>query len=409
MSEYFDRHETRSPLTRENALFRDLRAMLKIAKMRAPALRHQLKGIDIDALKKRADLAVIPVIRKSDLAERQAVDPPFGGLSATRTAHLKRLLASPGPIFEPEGHARDWWGTARALHAAGFRKGDVVLNTFSYHLTPGGRMMECGAITLGCPVIPAGPGNVEQQLDAIVAYKPVGYCGTPDFLKILLDRAAEKAIDASSIKKAMVSGAALPDSLRKDLIQRGVRVRQAYGTAELGLVAFESEASDGLISNETVCIEIVKPGTDEPVVDGDVGEVVVTRLNADYPLLRFGTGDLSAIVKGTSPCGRTNIRIRGWLGRADQTTKVKGMFVHPAQVAEIGKRHPELGRLRLVVTRDGEQDAMTLHAELTNGGAMDAVLCTLQAVTKLRAGVKAVPPGSLPNDGKIIADERPIG
>ena len=409
MAEFYDRHETRSPLTRENALFRDLRAVLKIAKMRAPALRGQLKGIDIDGLKKRADLAAIPVIRKSDLVDRQGAEPPFGGLAATRTAHLKRLLVSPGPIFEPEGHARDWWGTARALHAAGFRKGDVVLNTFSYHLTPGGHMMECGAIALGCPVIPAGPGNVEQQIDAINVYKPGGYCGTPDFLKILLDRAHERGNGATSITKAMVSGAALPESLRKDLSKRGVRVQQSYGTAELGLVAYESDAMDGMISNENVCIEIVKPGTDEPVKDGDVGEVVVTRLNADYPLLRFGTGDLSAMMKGASPCGRTNARIRGWLGRADQTTKVKGMFVHPSQIAEIGKRHPELGRLRLVVTREGEQDAMTLHAERGGEGSVDAVASTLQAITKLRGGVKAVPPGSLPNDGKIIADERPVG
>ncbi len=409
MAEYFDRHETRTPLARENAFFRELRAILKIARMRAPALRQQLKSVEIDSLKKRADLAVIPVIRKSELAERQANEPPFGGLAATRAAKLRRLLVSPGPIFEPEGHARDWWGSARAMYAAGFRKGDIVLNTFSYHLTPGGHMMECGATTLGCPVIPAGPGNVEQQIDAIRAYKPDAYCGTPDFLKILLDRAADMKVDASSLKKALVSGAALPASLRKDLSKRGVAVLQAYGTAELGMVAYESEAMDGLISNENVCIEIVKPGTDEPVKEGEVGEVVVTRLNADYPLLRFGTGDLSAVMKGPSPCGRTNVRIKGWLGRADQTTKVKGMFVHPSQIAEVGKRHPELGRLRLVVTREGEQDAMVLHAERKGDGPVDEIAATLQAITKLRGAVKAVAPDSLPNDGKIIADERPVG
>lgn len=409
MAEYFDRHETRTPLARENALFRDLRAILKIAKMRAPALRRQLKGIDIDGLKKRADLASIPVIRKADLSERQAGEPPFGGLAATRTANLRRLLVSPGPIFEPEGHARDWWGTARAMYAAGFRKGDVVLNTFSYHLTPGGHMTESGAAALGCPVIPAGPGNVEQQIDAIRAYRPDAYSGTPDFLKILLDRAADMKVDASSLKKALVSGAALPASLRKELSKRGVVVFEAYGTAELGMVAYESTAMAGLISNENVCIEIVKPGTDDPVKDGEVGEVVVTRLNADYPLLRFGTGDLSAVMKDPSPCGRTNVRIRGWLGRADQTTKVKGMFVHPSQVAEIGKRHPELGRLRLVVTREGEQDTMVLHAERKSDGPVEEIASTLQAITKLRGSVKVVAPGSLPNDGKIIADERPVG
>ena len=409
MTDHFDRHETRTPLSRNNALFRDLRACLKIARTRAPALRQQLKGIDVDALKKRADLAAIPVIRKSDLGPRQASDPPFGGLVATRAAHLKRLLVSPGPLFEPEGHARDWWGTARAMHAASFRKGDIVLNTFSYHLTPGGHMMESGAMALGCPVIPAGPGNVEQQLDAIRAYKPVAYCGTPDFLKILLDRALEVKTDARSLTKALVSGAALPASLRKDLVKRGVAVRQAYGTAELGLVAYEGDAMDGLISNENVIIEIVRPGTDEPVANGEVGEVVVTRLNADLPLLRFGTGDLSAVLEGPSACGRTNLRIKGWLGRADQTTKVKGMFVHPAHVAEIGRRHPELQRLRLVVTRQDEQDQMVLHVERKGEGPIEAIASSLQAITKLRGTIMPVPPGSLPNDGKVISDERPVG
>ena len=409
MTEHFDRQETRSPATRENALFRDLRACLKIARMRAPALRAQLKGVDIDGIKKRADLAAIPVIRKSELMDRQANDAPFGGLVATRAANLRRLLVSPGPIFEPEGHARDWWGSARALFAAGFRKGDIVLNTFSYHLTPGGFMMECGAVTIGCPVIPAGPGNVEQQLDALRVYQPSAYCGTPDFLKILLDRVVETK-SAPSIKKALVSGAALPASLRKELEKRGVAVRQAYGTAELGLVAYESEAMEGLIANENICLEIVTPGTSDPVNDGEVGEVVVTRLNADYPLLRFGTGDLSAVLKGVSPCGRTNMRIAGWMGRADQRTKVKGMFVDPVQIAEVGRRHPELGRLRLVVSRDGEQDAMALHVESHNGDASsDTLANTLLAVTKLRGAVKIVAPGSLPNDGKVIADERPIG
>lgn len=406
MTDHYDRLETRSAASRENALFRELRAVLKIARTRAPALREQIKGLDIDAIRRRADLAAIPVIRKSDLAQRQAGEPPFGGLAATRPGQLRRLLVSPGPIFEPEGHARDWWGTARALHAAGFRKGDVVLNTFSYHLTPGGHMMECGAAALGCPVIPAGPGAVEQQIDAIRHYKPVAYCGTPDFLKILLDRAGEAG---ASLKKAAVSAAALPASLRGELIGRGLSVLQSYGTAELGLVAYESEAVEGMISNENVLIEIVRPGTNEPVPEGEVGEVVVTRLNADYPLLRFGTGDLSAVLPGASPCGRTNLRIRGWLGRADQRTKVKGMFVDPAQIAEIGKRHPDLGRLRLVVTRENEQDAMTLRVERAGDGPLDAVAATLQAVTKLRGGVEAVAPGSLPNDGVVIADERPVG
>ena len=335
MAEYFDRHETRTPLARENALFRDLRAILKIAKTRAPTLRQQLKGIDIDRLKKRADLAAIPVVRKSELSERQANDPPFGDLVATRSASLRRLLVSPGPIFEPEGHARDWWGSARAMYAAGFRKGDIVLNTFSYHFTPDGHMMDCGAVALNCPVIPAGPGNVEQQIDAIRAYRPTAYCGTPNFLKVLLDRADEMNVDASSIRKALVCGAAMPQSLRKEFIQRGVAVFQAYATSDLGTVAYESEAMDGLISNENICLEIVKPGTDEAASDGEIGEVVVTRLNADYPLLRFATGDLSALMRGPSACGRTNVRIKGWLGRAEQTAgmnpKVAGLVPNNAK------------------------------------------------------------------------------
>ena len=294
---------------------------------------------------------------------------------------------SPGPIFEPEGTGKDFWGAARALFAAGFRAGDIVHNSFSYHLTPGGFMMELGAHALGCAVIPAGTGNTEQQLEAIAHFKPAGYLGTPDFLKILLDAAAKAGKDASSIERGLVSGAALPLSLRQELAARGVAVLQCYATADLGVIAYESEAREGMIVNETVLVEIVRPGTGDPVAIGEVGEVVVTSFNPDYPMIRLATGDLSAVLPGRSPCGRTNMRITGWMGRADQTTKVKGMFVHPAQVAEIGKRHPELGRLRLAVTRADEQDVMTLQAECA---ASDGVICagavtaTLQSVTKLR-------------------------
>jgi phenylacetate-CoA ligase len=409
--EHYDRAETRSPAARENTLFRDLRGVLKIARPRAPALRAQLKGIDLEGVKTRADLAGIPLVRKSDLKTMQEDTPPFGGLAASRCASLKRLLVSPGPIFEPEGHAKDWWGAARAFFAAGFRKGDIVLNCFSYHLTPGGHIMESGALALGCPVIPAGIGNTDQQIDAMRYLKPTGYCGTPDFLKILLDRAAEMKSDASSVKRGLVSGAALPGTLRKELKQRGVQVFQAYATADLGVIAYESEESEGVIVNEGLIVEIVRPGTGEPVANGEVGEVVVTRLNADYPLLRFATGDLSALLPARSRCGRTNIQLKGWMGRADQATKVKGMFVNPSQVAEVQKHHPELIRLRLVVTRKGEQDVMTLRAEAKNGGngLCEAVGSTLQAVTKLRGAVEVVAPGSLPNDGKVIADERPVG
>ncbi|MCB1540036.1 MAG: AMP-binding protein [Rhodoblastus sp.] len=409
MSEFFDRYETRPAKARETAFFRDLRAVLKISRARASALRGQLKGVDIDAIKSRVDLARVPVVRKSDLKAMQADNPPFGGLTAVRAMQLKRILVSPGPIFEPEGFGKDWWGAARALHAAGMRKGDLMLNAFSYHLTPGGHIMESGAHALSCTVIPAGVGNTEQQLEAIQYLKPTAYCGTPDFLKVLLDKARAVSVDASSIKRALVSGAALPNSLRDELEKAGVTVRQCYATADLGVIAYESDALQGMIVNEGCLVEIVKPGTGDPVAEGEVGEVVVTRLNADYPLLRFATGDLSAVLPGKSPCGRTNMRIRGWLGRADQTTKVKGMFVHPSQVAEIARRHPELGRLRLVVRREKEQDVMVLHAEGNGACKPDPIAETLQAITKLRGKVEIVTTGSLPNDGKIIADERPVG
>jgi len=320
-------------------------------------------------------------------------------------------LMSPGPIFEPEGHGGDFWNSSRALFAAGFRSGDVVHNSFSYHLTPGGFILESGAHALGCAVVPGGIGNTEQQLDAIAHLKPVGYTGTPDFLKILLDNAAKTGKDVSSIKRGLVSGAALPSSLRAELKSRGITVMQCYATAELGVIAYETEALEGMVINESVIVEIVRPGTGDPVAEGEVGEVVVTSFNPDYPMIRLATGDLSAIMPGRSPCGRTNARIKGWMGRADQTTKIKGMFVHPGQIAEVAKRHPELGRVRLSVTREAEQDAMTLAAECAAqaGGLVDAVAATLQSVTKLKGRVTLVAPGTLPNDGKIIADERPIG
>lgn len=407
MPDFYDRYESRAHSARETALFRDLRALLKIARARAPALRRQLKTVEVDGLRTRADLAAIPLVRKSDLKPAQAERPPFGGLVTTRASHLKRILVSPGPIFEPEGHGKDWWGAARALYAAGMRKGDVILNTFSYHLTPGGHIMESGAHALGCAVIPAGPGNTEQQIEAIQYLRPTAYCGTPDFLKILLDRATASGVDATSITKALVSGAALPATLRDELATRGVLAHQAYATADVGVIAYESRIDAGLVVNEGVIVEIVRPGSGDPVAAGEVGEVVVTRINADYPLLRFATGDLSAFLPGRSPCGRTNLRLRGWLGRADQTTKVKGMFVHPSQVIEIGKRHPELGRLRLVVGREKEQDTMVLRAE--GKGSANALAETLQAITKLRGEVEFVARGTLPNDGKVIADERPVG
>jgi phenylacetate-CoA ligase len=350
----------------------------------------------------------LPVLRKSDLLELQKANPPLGGLNATPIDRLARLFMSPGPIFEPEGHGSDAYRFARALFAAGFRKGELVHNTFAYHLTPAGRIAESGAHALGCPVFPAGVGNTEQQVQAIAGMKPRHYIGTPSFLKIILEKAREMGADVSSLRHALVSGEALPPSLRAELAEHGVAVLQAYATADVGLIAYESEAKEGLIVDEGAIVEIVRPGTGTPVPDGEVGEVVVTVLNPDYPLIRFGTGDMSAVLAGTSPCGRTNLRIKGWMGRADQTTKVKGMFVHPGQIAEIAKRHPEVTRARLEVTGEKGQDAMTLVCETAASDAAlaDAVAQSLSSVTKLRGTVKLVGVGDLPNDGKVIADLR---
>jgi phenylacetate-CoA ligase len=408
--DHYDELETRDPEARERELLGRLPDLIALA-LSAPGWGEQLAGVQPNAVTSRAALAALPVLRKSDLLARQKTHPPFGGFNVTAPGKVRRLLMSPGPIFEPEGEGRDWWGAARALFAAGFRSGGVVHNSFAYHLTPGGFIMESGAHALGCAVIPAGTGNTEQQLEAIAHLRPAGYLGTPDFLKVLLDTAVKTGKDVSSLERGLVSGAALPGSLRQELSQRGVKVLQCYATAELGVIAYESEALEGMIVNETLLVEIVRPGTGDPVAAGEVGEVVVTSFNPDYPMIRLATGDLSAVLVGKSPCGRSNMRIKGWMGRADQTTKVKGMFVHPAHVAEVGKRHAQLSRLRLTVTREGEQDVMVLRVECgaPSSGLLDEVAATLQSVTKLRGTVELVAPGSLPNDGKIIADERPVG
>jgi phenylacetate-CoA ligase len=407
MAEHYDALESRDPAIRERDQSARLTEIIARA-MTAPGWAKHLSGVNPDAVTSRAALAKLPVLRKSDISALQKEHPPFGGLNVTPPGKARRLLMSPGPIFEPEGEGSDWWGAARAVYAAGFRSGDIVHNSFAYHLTPGGFILESGARALGCAVIPGGVGNTEQQLEAIAHYKPSGYVGTPDFLKILLDTAEKSGKDATSIKRGLVSGAALPPSLREELRGRGVAVLQCYATAELGVIAYESEAREGMIANETVLVEIVRPGTGDPVPDGEVGEVVVTSFNPDYPMIRLGTGDLSALMSGVSRCGRTNARIKGWMGRADQTAKVKGMFVHPRQVAEIAVRHPELKRLRLVVDRKDEQDTMTLLAECGSPGAAleSTVAATLQSITKLKGAVKLVAPGTLPNDGKLIADER---
>jgi len=410
MPDFCDSLEARDPAMRERAQLAELRMAVANA-LTAPGWAKHLSGNDATTVNSRAALAKLPVLRKSDIAVLQKEYPPFGGLNVTAPGRVRRLLMSPGPIFEPEGLGDDWWGAARACYAAGFRRGDIVHNAFAYHLTPGGFILESGATALGCAVIPGGVGNTEQQLEAIAHYRPSGYVGTPDFLKILLDTAEKTGKDASSFKRALVSGAALPGSLRDELGKRGVAVLQCYATAELGVIAYESETREGMIVNETVILEIVRPGTGDPVAAGEVGEVVVTSFNPDYPMIRLATGDLSALMPGVSPCGRTNMRIKGWMGRADQTAKVKGMFVHPKQIAEVAARHPQVTRLRLVVGREAEQDIMTLHAEsATQDDALAAAIAaTLQSLTKLKGTVRLVAPGSLPNDGKVIADERSAG
>ncbi|MFK4506035.1 AMP-binding protein [Bradyrhizobium daqingense] len=407
MTAHYDALETRDHGAREAELFSRLPEVLRSA-MAAPAYTERLRGVDPASVRSREALAGLPVLRKSELPALHKASRPFGGFVAAAPGSFARLFTSPGPIFEPEGRQADPWRGARALFAAGFRPDDIVLNTFSYHLTPGGFIFDASARALGCAVIPAGPGNLEQQFELIEAYRPVGYSGTPDFLKILLDAAAGSGRDVSSIKRALVSGAAFPPSLQAEIKSRGIDAYQAFGTADLGLIAFETEAREGMVVNEDLILEIVKPGTGDPVAPGDVGEIVLTSLDPHHPWIRLALGDLTAALPGTSPCGRTNMRIKGWMGRADQTTKVKGMFVRPEQVAEIGKRHSALGRLRLVVTRQGETDAMTLKAETTAGNEAlrEEIAGTLRAVTKLGGTVELVSPGALPNDGKVIADER---
>jgi len=407
MTAHYDALETREQAAREAELFSRLPDVLRSA-MAAPAYAERLKGVDPASVTTRAALAQLPVLRKSELPALHKASAPFGGFVTAAPGSFSRLFTSPGPIFEPEGRQADPWRGARALFAAGFREGDIVLNTFSYHLTPGGFIFDSSARALGCAVIPAGPGNAEQQFELIEAYRPVGYSGTPDFLKILLDAAAAAGRDVSSIKRALVSGAAFPPSLQAEIKARGIDAYQAFGTADLGLIAFETEARDGMVVNEDLIMEIVRPGTGDPVTPGDVGEIVVTSLDPHHPWIRLALGDLTAALPGTSRCGRTNMRIKGWMGRADQTTKVKGMFVRPEQVAEIGKRHPALGRLRLVVTRQGEADAMTLKAETAAASETlrEEIAGTLRAVTKLGGAVELLGPGALPNDGKVIADER---
>jgi len=411
---FYDALEARDPAAREASLMAALPRIVAAAKEGAPAYRRLFAAVRPEDVTDRRALAQLPLTRKSDLIELQRRDPPFGGFAAVPLSALRRVFVSPGPIYEPEGRRPDFGRFARALFAAGFRPGDLVHNTFSYHMTPAGAMVESAAEALGCPVIPAGVGQTEQQLRIIADLKPVGFVGTPSFLKILLDRAVSEGSDVSSLHKALVGAEALPAALRAELRGRGVSVLQSYGTADVGVIAYESMDQDGelcpgMVLDEGIILELVVPGTGEPVAPGDTGEVVVTTLTPEYPLIRFATGDLSALLPGASPCGRTNHRIRGWLGRADQTTKVRGMFVHPEQVADILRRHKSIIRARLVVERPAGSDEMTLLVESSDAAEDPARIAeTVQAVTKLRATVSRVPVGSLPGDGKLIEDRRKL-
>ncbi len=411
--DYFDALEARTPEAREAELMAALPRQIAHAQAHSPAMAEILTGVDAAAITSRAALARLPVTRKSELlvrqqASRAAGRDAFGGHAAVRYgAAMPRLFASPGPIYEPEGTARDYWRSARAMFAAGFRAGDLVHNAFSYHMTPGAFIMESGAHAIGCTVFPAGTGQTEQQLQAIADLRPQAYLGTPSFLRILVEKALDAGTDISSLVKGLVGGETFPPSLRDWFGERGMAVYQSYATADVGLIAYETAAREGLVLDENAIVEIVRPGTGDPVAEGEVGEVVVTVLNPDYPLIRFGTGDLSAVLPGTCPTGRTNTRIKGWLGRADQTTKIRGMFVHPGQVAEIIKRFPEVKRARLVVSGEMANDRMKLLIE--SAGAQDLgerVAEAVRDVTKLRGEVEVVAPGSLPNDGKVIEDAR---
>lgn len=413
MSEFFDALETRDPAEREAALMAALPRQIAHAQVHSAALGEILAGVDAAAVTSRAALARLPVTRKSELLARQQASraagrDAFGGFAAVRYgAAMLRLYASPGPIYEPEGTARDYWRAARAMVAAGFRAGDLVHNAFSYHMTPGAFIMESGAHAVGCTVFPAGTGQTEQQLQAIADLKPQAYLGTPSFLRILVEKAAQAGSDIASLKKGLVGGEAFPPSLRDWFSERGLAVYQSYATADVGLIAYETSARQGLVLDEHCIVEIVRPGTGDPVAEGEVGEVVVTVFNPDYPLVRFGTGDLSAVLPGQCPTGRTNTRIKGWLGRADQTTKIKGMFVHPGQVAEIVRRFPEVTRARLVVSGEMADDRMKLLIESAGAqGLGERVAEAVRDVTKLRGEVEVVAPGSLPNDGKVIEDAR---
>lgn len=408
-SAYYDALETRDPEAREREQFAALRELITKAKAKAPGWARILKNVNPATVTDRKALAELPVTRKSELPKLQRLDMPLGGLNVTSPSALRRIFASPGPIYDPEGTAANYWRIGRALYAAGIRAGDVVHNSFSYHLTPGGAMMEEGARALGCAVIPGGVGQTELQVKTIADLRPTAYVGTPSFLKVLLDKAQELGVNLDSLDKAVLSGEALSPSLRAELESHGLKAFQCYATADLGLVGYESSAREGLLVDEGLILELVHPGTGNPVEDGEVGEVVVSLLNPDYPLIRFGTGDLSAILPGPSPCGRTGLRIKGWMGRADQMAKIRGMFVHPAQIVEVARRHPEILKARLVISSQAHQDVATLRCETTGGSSerlAQAIADSFQAVCKVHCAMSFAAPGELPHDGKVIDDTR---
>ena len=410
MPDFYDALETRDSALREEQQFDELKKQLHNARDHTPAYAAILADVDIASVNDRTTLATIPLTRKSDIAKRQSELPPLGGYAAAPMDSFYNVFASPGGIFEPGAARDDYWNFARGLYAAGIRAGDLIHNTFSYHFTPAGLMVDSAARALGCPVFPGGIGQTELQVQVMARLKPRAYCGTPSFLKIILDKAAEMKISVDTLSLGLVGGEALPGSLRTELSDSGVDVVQFYGTADLGMVAYESSAKEGMILEEKVIVEIVRPGTGEPVAEGEVGEIVVTTLSPEYPLIRFATGDLSAFMSGNSPCGRTNRRIKGWMGRADQTAKVRGMFVHPSQVASVVSRHDELLRARLVIGRVDNQDVMTLKCEIENHQESIEQLIeqSVREICKLRADIELCPAGALPNDGVVIEDARPL-
>lgn len=414
MGQFYDALETRDPVAREAAHMAALPAQIAHAQQCAPAMRDALTDVNAIAITTRAALAKLPVTRKSELHDRQKAGRAtgtdvFGGFSAVGYgAHMPRVFASPGPIYEPEGTSRDYWRMARAIYAAGFRSGELIHNCFSYHFVPAGSLMETGAHALGCTVFPGGTGQTEQQVQAMAELQPAGYIGTPSFFKLIIEKAAEMGVPLPSVTKGMVGGEAFPPSLRDWFTERGIDVYQCFATADLGSIAYETSARQGLVLDEGVIVEIVRPGTGDPVPEGEVGELVVTTLNPTYPLIRFGTGDLTAVLPGHCPTGRTSTRIKGWMGRADQTTKIRGMFVHPGQIAEIAKRFPEVAKARLVVSGEMANDAMLLKVETIaqHEGLQEKIANAIRDVTKLRGNVELVGAGTLPNDGKVIEDAR---